>query len=397
MTEAAQRAQATAAQAAAKAAQFLAEAGLCDHRLYGSQPGGPSQASWGSVGGGYAYQAGAAVAAMENSLGSGGGSWHPGNPQRAGCVAPGLTQGVQCDSGSCGGSCPSPGRLGGGTGRVMEGGPLAGGLDGMVHHGAYGTPVPPFPALQAPGPGQYGSSLWFQHVAGSGENPSASVAGLGGGVPREGGGGGGLLPAPDGGPGAPGAPAFPIGGWLDSSSFLSASTVGLFAVGNFVEIVTLDENLALDGTALFRISGMYQPSTLGILLEVGFRGASAIPRSVEFGIAFGSGSATRAALHLCSRGRDECNQPALPGRQLLHVDKARIRRVIGLEEPWIKLEEGDFEKDAGGGALQHELTTQKERVAELRLRLKTKRRESPQDRPDSGSRELVRFSERGGR
>ena len=96
--------------------------------------------------------------------------------------------------------------------------------------------------------------------------------------------------------------------------------------------MTLNENLALDGTALFRITGMYQPSAMGILLEVSVRGASAIPRSVEFGIAFGANTPTCAALHLSSRGRENCIQPPLPGRQLLHADVARIRRVADLEE-----------------------------------------------------------------
>ena len=145
---------------------------------------------------------------------------------------------------------------------------------------------------------------------------------------------------------------------------------------------------------LFHINGIYQPSELEILLEVGFRGASAIPRFVEFWIAFGPGSAANASLHLCSRGREDCNQAVLPGRQLLHVDSARIRRVVDLEESWIKLEEVNMEKVAGGGALPQGLTAQEERVAEVRSRLKMKKRASLHDRLVSSSRQHGRATEK---
>ena len=74
--QAAQRARVTTAKAAAKAARLSAEAGLPDSRLHVGHPGGPGQAiGCGTAGGGLAYQAGAAVAAMENALGAGGGNW----------------------------------------------------------------------------------------------------------------------------------------------------------------------------------------------------------------------------------------------------------------------------------------------------------------------------------
>ena len=140
MVEAAQRAQATAAKAAAKAAQLLAEAGMCDHRLQGGQPGGPSQASCGTAGGGYAYHAGAAVAAMENALGSGGGSWQSGGQQRAGCGAPGHAQGAQSGYGAGGGGCPSPGGFGLGIGGGYRRGAQHG-LDGYDVGGVDGGPM----------------------------------------------------------------------------------------------------------------------------------------------------------------------------------------------------------------------------------------------------------------
>ena len=151
-----------------------------------------------------------------------------------------------------------------------DGGPMGVPNDGMAWNLADGALMPPPPAFHPPGQGQYGVGPGFQHGAAPGDNLAGAVAGIGGGVPPAGGGGGGFPPGVVAVPGAPGAPAPRIGDWLDPTTFLAASTAGLFAIGHFVEIVTLNENLALDGTALFRINGMYQPSALGILLEVGF-------------------------------------------------------------------------------------------------------------------------------
>ena len=65
-----------------------------------------------------------------------------------------------------------------------------------------------------------------------------------------------------------------------------------------------------------------------------------------------------------------------------------------MEESWIKLEEGDQAVGAGGNALQQELAAQEERVAELRSRLKMKKRESPHDRLVSSSRKHGRATDK---
>ena len=85
---------------------------------------------------------------------------------------------------------------------------------------------------------------------------------------------------------APDPPALAprLGTWVDPSQVLAAATAGHFKPGNFVEVVTYGQEGILDGTALFKIEGCYTPSEDGLMLEVKFRGASSIPRAVEFSI-----------------------------------------------------------------------------------------------------------------
>ena len=186
------------------------------------------------------------------------------------------------------------------TAEVWKAPPPAGPHDGMAWNLPEGVPLPPPSSGKPPGQGQFGGGMGFQHGAPPGDNLAGAVAGLGGQVPPGGGGGGGSFPPQAGMPGQ-GVPR--MGDWLDASTFMAASAAGHFAIGNFVEIVTLNEHLSLDGTALFRITGMYQPSALGILLDVSFRGASAIPRSVEFGIAFGANCGAACRHRLCTSTR----------------------------------------------------------------------------------------------
>ena len=75
------------------------------------------------------------------------------------------------------------------------------------------------------------------------------------------------------------------GNWLEPTQFLLVATAGLFKAGNYAEVVTFNDQAQLEGTALFRIEGAYQPSAIGMVPEVGFRGASSVPRTVEFGFA----------------------------------------------------------------------------------------------------------------
>ena len=68
--------------------------------------------------------------------------------------------------------------------------------------------------------------------------------------------------------------------------------------------------------------------------------------------------------------------------------------MVDLEESWIKLEDGDMVKADAGSGLHQELALQEERVAELRSRLKMKKRESPHDRLVSSSRKHSRATDK---
>ena len=90
-------------------------------------------------------------------------------------------------------------------------------------------------------------------------------------------------------------------------------------------MITLNAINTLDGTALFKIDALYAPTHGGVVVEVVARGASNSACSIEFGIRFERSSPSRAVLHLCTAGRNQCEQETLPGRAILYVDAARVR------------------------------------------------------------------------
>ena len=55
--------------------------------------------------------------------------------------------------------------------------------------------------------------------------------------------------------------SLPSEAWIDSTQFLRAVTEGLIKTGGYIEVVTLNNLNTLDGTALFKIEGMYAPSS----------------------------------------------------------------------------------------------------------------------------------------
>ena len=78
-------------------------------------------------------------------------------------------------------------------------------------------------------------------------------------------------------------------------------TEGVIKTGGYIKVVTLNDLNTLDGTALFKIEGMYAPSSRAVL-EVTPKGASSSARNMEFGIGFERSSPSRAVLHLCTAG-----------------------------------------------------------------------------------------------
>ena len=50
--------------------------------------------------------------------------------------------------------------------------------------------------------------------------------------------------------------------------------------------VTYNETGGIDGTSLFRVEGLYTPTTQGFVIEVDFRGAPNATRAIEFGVGF---------------------------------------------------------------------------------------------------------------
>ena len=177
---------------------------------------------------------------------------------------------------------------------------------------------------------------------------------------------------------APDPPALAprLGTWVDPSQVLAAATAGHFKPGNFVEVVTYGQEGILDGTALFKIEGCYTPSEDGLMLEVKFRGASSIPRAVEFSMAFSPDSPSRGVVHLCAIGGGQCVQQPIPNRGILHVDAVRMRRLEDLEESWIKLEA----EDIAVPSTPDSISVQEKKIAELKQKLKDSRAQSPHDR-----------------
>ena len=167
-----------------------------------------------------------------------------------------------------------------------------------------------------------------------------------------------------------------LGMWIDPPQMLAAATAGHFKPGNFVEVVTYGQEGTLDGTALFKIEGCYTPSEDGLMLEVKFRGASSIPRAVEFSMAFSPDSQSRGVVHLCAVGGGQCVQQPIPNRGILHVDAVRMRRLEELEESWIKLEA----EDIAGAPAPDSISVQEKKIAELKQKLKESRAQSPHDR-----------------
>ena len=153
-------------------------------------------------------------------------------------------------------------------------------------------------------------------------------------------------------------------------------TEGLIKSGVYIEVVTLNELNTLDGTALFKIEGMYAPSNSGVVLEVMAKGASSSARSIEFGIGFERSSPSRVVLHLCTAGRGLCEQNNLPGRAILHVDVARIRQLNSLTDSWIRL--APKEQQAYGG-VDAQVDVMAAKVESLKEKLREKREETHHD------------------
>ena len=120
-------------------------------------------------------------------------------------------------------------------------------------------------------------------------------------------------------------PPLPSEAWIDSTQFLRAVADGLIKTGGYIEVVTLNDLNTFDVAALFKIDGVYAPSSGGVVLQVTPKGASSSARNIEFGIGFERSIPSRAVLHLCTAGRGFCEQTNLPGRAILHLDVCRIR------------------------------------------------------------------------
>ena len=159
--------------------------------------------------------------------------------------------------------------------------------------------------------------------------------------------------------------------WLDPVLFARAAQTGLIRTGAVLEVVTLNDMNAIDGTALFEVEGVYKPDEHGVMLEVLSRGASSTARAVEFEIAFEKGARHRACLHLCSHTRAGCTMPYPPARVSLHADSVRVRNVKGITEPWAKL-------PAAIPALA--VNEAENKVKDLKRKLAEMRNETPRDR-----------------
>ena len=160
-------------------------------------------------------------------------------------------------------------------------------------------------------------------------------------------------------------------------------------VGSVLETATVNSAGVIDGTCLWVLRYKGFPDQAGCFLEVAFGGASAPHHGVALDGAFGYHhklGASPMVLHWCVRGAAEC-EAECPGRQVLHMQHLRVRRMNTIKDSWAKdLEsvvkivkdeqgEGDEESVASSAEGRQEKLTA--RAAQLRRRLLENRMNDP--------------------
>ena len=110
-------------------------------------------------------------------------------------------------------------------------------------------------------------------------------------------------------------------------------------VGSGLEILTVDENGQVNGTALVKVTLPYEVSHEGRFFEGEFAGASAMTALQRF-VTLESQLETATPgygilWHLCRARRDLCGCQ-MPARGVWHIDCGRVRDPNAVTEPWVR-------------------------------------------------------------
>ena len=108
-----------------------------------------------------------------------------------------------------------------------------------------------------------------------------------------------------------------------------------WARGRVMQIVTLDDHGAVDGSCYFLLRGFYAHDALGRFCEAEFAGASHPLHGLQCEVAFNVMPGDRPILHVCSGRWDQCIAAA-GHRPVIHINTFRLRPCESISDPWAK-------------------------------------------------------------